>query len=106
MKLLTVKEAARGSGIGVGLLRSLIKSGQLPVVLIPGRQFVLVDPADLDRLIQSFKSGSLSGSSEVSQVAEVQSSSAQNKKSRKATPAKRSKAQLPYYERHPSSESR
>lgn len=96
-KLLTVREASKESGVAYRSLLDLIRDGKLRTVAIPGRQFPKVDPVDLWAVIETWKSGSLSGSSETSQVGKLQHSSAQNEKSRYHNRGKIGKGEVAYY---------
>ena len=99
-KLLTIKAAAKSSGIGVGTLRRLIASGDVRSVRIPGRQFLLIDPADISAFIEASKSGSLSGSIEIPRLEKVQSSSAQNEKSQRPRLRKSARLDVPYFQKY------
>ena len=89
--LLTIKAAAKASNIGYGTLRRVVKDGLITVVMLPGQRTPMLDPADIDRWIQSLKSGGVPGvildigSSQASDVVPV--------------PTRTERAKLPYYER-------
>jgi len=99
--LITIKAAAKAKGLGIALVRRLVRSGDLPIVEVPGRQFPLVDLTDWDKVIEGWKSGSLPGSTENSAVSKPQDRSAQ--KERRHEPGMRANrfSNVPYYERFP-----
>lgn len=51
--LLSIPEAAKRSGVSRSTIYRIIDAGHLPRVKLAGR--VLIDPTDLERLIQSQK---------------------------------------------------
>lgn len=53
--LITAPAAAKYLGVNYRLVTRLINEKRLPVIRIPGRRSVLIEQADLDRLIQSWK---------------------------------------------------
>ncbi len=60
-RLLKVAESSEARGIPYGTLLRLIHSGQLPAVKLPGRRSYLIDPDDLDELIEASKTGTVAG---------------------------------------------
>jgi len=59
--LKSVPAMAKASGISYWTLLRLIHESKLPAVQIPGRRAYLIDPADLDDFIESFKTGTKTG---------------------------------------------
>jgi len=57
MRLLRPKQVAKETGLGYQYVLSLLASGVLPAVRLPGRAFDLVDAADVERLIEKAKDG-------------------------------------------------
>ncbi len=53
--LLSVREAASRLRIGYNTMLDLIHAGKVAVVRLPGRRSLLVDPRDLDTLIDASK---------------------------------------------------
>jgi|SRR5215471_9655544 len=60
MKLLTIAEAAKESGIPRGTMYRLVKEGKLRVVQLPGRRSFFIDPRDLEAMIEASKTGEVS----------------------------------------------
>ncbi len=60
-RLLKVAETSEARGIPYGTLLRLIHSGELPAVKLPGRRSYLIDPDDLDELIEASKTGTVAG---------------------------------------------
>lgn len=94
---MTIRQSAKSCGVGYGTMLRLVKDGLVRSVQIPGRQYLLVDPADLTTFIEASKSGSLSGSSEKVEVEKLQSSSAQKEKSQRRMAGGVPRLELPYY---------
>ena len=55
-RLLSLKDAAKLSGISIWTLRDLIADGQLRAVQPPGIRRVWIDRRDLDKAIEAWKS--------------------------------------------------
>ena len=60
MKLLKIAEASEQSGIPKGTLYRLVKEGKLRIVHLPGRRSFLIDPRDLEAMIEASKTGEVS----------------------------------------------
>ena len=82
--LLTLRQASKVSGIGYAILRKIVAAKRLPVVRLPERKFVLIDPSDLGRLIEASKTGAEPGSNEKPHRGKVVDISAQKKRSQAA----------------------
>lgn len=83
MRLLRPKQVAKETGLGYQYVLSLMASGVLPAVRLPGRAFDLVDAADVERVIRDSKSGTVGGTKLPEDVQKPQSSSAPQKRCRK-----------------------
>lgn len=64
IKLRTVPQAAKESGIFYPTLLRLIREEKVRVVVLPGRKKALVDMADIDAFIAGAKSGLTGGQTE------------------------------------------
>lgn len=70
-KLLSIREAGKARGIGYHTISRLVREGKLTAVWLPGRQFALIDIADLDRLIKASKVGPKAGPETSEDAAEL-----------------------------------
>jgi len=77
--MLTIPKAAKSFEIPYPTLLRLVNEGHIPHLDIPGRRSALLDPADVQAWIDRSKSGSVSGSVDEKQPAQM----AANKQSRK-----------------------
>ncbi len=82
MRLLRPRQVAKETGLGYHYVLSLMASGVLPAVRLPGRAFDLIDAADVERVISSAKSGTDGGTKLLHEERKLQSSPAPEKRCR------------------------
>lgn len=99
--LVTVRAAAKISGIGYSALKELVRSGELRSVLLPGARRRKVDLADIEALIQASKSGSNPGSSEEIPTVPKATNTALSSRSHRRYRTIRHISELPYYQKFP-----
>ena len=83
MRLLRPSEVAKKTGLGYDYVLSLMASGDLPPVNLPGRAFSLVDEEDVRKLIERSKPAApIPALNHSAHVQEVPAQTAPQKKSR------------------------
>jgi excisionase family DNA binding protein len=71
MKLLTVPQASKEYGIPYQTLLRLIHQKELIAVKLPGRRSFLLDPIDIEAMLNAAKTGSFDGSKGPNDIGQV-----------------------------------